>query len=88
MVPPEACNVIEYATPTVPPGNVAGVVTAKPTTTEIVNSRLAVPPTESVTVMLNENVPVAVGVPLIKPAGERVSPAGSGAVVGLVSVQV
>lgn len=31
---------------------------------------------ESLTVTLNEDIPLAVGVPLIVPLGERVNPAG------------
>ena len=44
----------------------------------MVKLRVAVPPAESVTLTVNEDVPVVVGVPEITPVDElRVKPAGS-----------
>jgi hypothetical protein len=86
-VPPVADMGLEYAVFTVPAGSEAEIVNAPAdwpaTTSESVTDLVwaGVPP--SVTVTVKFVVPVAVGVPEIKPVvGEMVRPAGRGAEAG------
>ena len=77
-VPPVAANVWLYATPTVPPGS--DVVRTDGPAITVMESGCAgeVFPRLSLTVTLNEEVPVALGVPLITPLEEfRLKPPGS-----------
>jgi len=74
-----AASVALYAVPTVPPGREV-VVTCKAATAAFTVSPsvplVAVRESESVTLMLMEEVPLAVGVPLMTPVEDKVEPAG------------
>ncbi len=75
-VPPLAPRVWEYATATSPPGS--EVVKMVTPVMAMDRFAVAVPPSLSVTVTVNEDVPVVVGVPLMTPVdGARVRPGGS-----------
>ena len=85
--PPVAASVAPgYAVPWYPAGRVVGVVMVIPPEMVRLNVALAVFEAESVTVMLKDRVPLAVGLPLSTPAEESVRPAGS--VEPLVTAQV
>ena len=79
VVPPLACNVVEYAVPTVPPGSdeVVTVGGCAAAATAMLNAFVAVLFAASFTWTVNDKVPAAVGVPEITPVDEtRLNPAG------------
>jgi hypothetical protein len=80
VVPPLACNVVEYAAPVVPPGSdvvmTEGDCAAAPTA--MLKAFVPVLLAASVTCTVNDAVPEVVGVPEITPVdATRVRPAGS-----------
>jgi hypothetical protein len=80
VVPPLACNVIENAVPTVPPGRdvVVTVGGCAAAATAMLNAFVAVLFAASVTFTVNDTVPAVVGVPEIKPVdATRLNPAGN-----------
>ena len=77
VTPPVAATVDEYSTPLDATG-IDTVDTTNGFTTRIVNARDALRPSASVTVNVNDDVPVAVGVPDTTPVDvENVNPAGT-----------
>src|SRR5579883_2509388 len=76
-VPPLAASVVEYAVPTVPLGSDVVVIVTGAAATVMLNALDAVCALLSVTVAVKFEVPAAVGVPPMLPAGFRLKPAGS-----------
>ncbi len=77
-VPPVAVKLVGgYPTFTVPVGRAVWLTVIAGGLTTIWNWPLAVRCAASVTVAVNENVPVDVGVPVITPAGLKLNPGGS-----------
>jgi hypothetical protein len=78
-VPPVACSVWLYATPTIPPGRLVVVtVGAGGGSTVIERSCVSVWVALSVTLVVNEKAPALLGVPLTTPVEAfSVRPAGS-----------
>ena len=80
VVPPLACSVVEYAVPAVPPGNdvVVTVGGCAAATTAMLNAFVPLLFAASVTCIVNDTVPAAVGVPEIMPVdATKLSPAGN-----------
>jgi hypothetical protein len=80
VVPPLACNVVEYVVPTVPAGSevVVTVGGCAAAATAILSAFVAVLLAASVIFTVNEMVPAVVGVPEITPAeAARLNPAGN-----------
>src|SRR5271155_1889609 len=75
--PPEATTACEYETVSWPLGNEEVEMESGATPIEMVSGAVAMRPPASVTCTVKWNVPLAVGVPLITPEGEIVSPGGS-----------
>ena len=78
-MPPVACSVAEYGTPTVPPGSVVVVIVGDGGGATVIDSSCrSLWVALSVTSAVNPDAPALVGVPVIAPvAAFSVSPAGS-----------